>query len=122
MSAGARYLAGMTVIAAVATAGGVVLPAGWRAGWWLALAITLAVQGPLGWWLMASIGTERFLAVWVIGILARLGLVGLTALVLIPALKWPAAPALLALAAFLGASLALEGIVSTLYHSRARVR
>ncbi|HEY8105166.1 MAG TPA: hypothetical protein VIE46_03605 [Gemmatimonadales bacterium] len=112
----------MTGIAVLAVAGGLVLPPVWQPGWWLALGITLAIQGPLGWWLMTSLGTERFLVVWVIGILGRLGLVGVTALVVIPALKWPAAPALLALAAFLGASLAVEGIVSTLSHSRARVR
>lgn len=122
MSAGARYLAGTAVIALAAMAAGAVVPGSWRPGWWLALGIALVVQAPLGWWLMRSIGTERFLAVWVLGILARLVTVGLTGLVIVPALGWPAAPALLALAGFLVASLALEGVVSALQHSRAPVR
>ncbi|HSB54467.1 MAG TPA: hypothetical protein VLD58_08925 [Gemmatimonadales bacterium] len=122
MSAGARYLVGTAVIALAAMAAGAVVPGSWRPGWWLALGIALVVQAPLGWWLMRSIGTERFLAVWVLGILARLVTVGLTGLVIVPALGWPAAPALLALAGFLVASLALEGVVSALQHSRAPVR
>jgi hypothetical protein len=52
----------------------------------------------------------------------RLVTVGLVGLVIVPALGLPAAPALLALAGFLVASLALEGIVSALQHSQAPVR
>lgn len=122
MSAGARYLAGTAVIALAAMAAGAVVPGSWRPGWWLALGIALVVQAPLGWWLMRSIGTERFLAVWALGILLRLMTVGLTGLVIVPALSLPAAPALLALAGFLVASLVLEGIVSALQHSQAPVR
>lgn len=122
MSAGARYLAGTAVIALAAMAAGAVVPGSWRPGWLLALGIALVVQAPLGWWLMRSIGTERFLAVWALGILLRLMTVGLTGLVIVPALSLPAAPALLALAGFLVASLVLEGIVSALQHSQAPVR
>jgi hypothetical protein len=122
VSAGARYLVGTALMALVAMAAGTIVPAFWRPGWWLALGIGLVVQAPLGWWLMTSIGTERFLAVWVLGILMRLMTVALVGLVAVPALGLPAAPALLALAGFLVASLALEGIVSALQHSRAPVR
>ncbi len=122
MTAGGRYLAAMLLAGATAMAAATVLPAGWRAGWWLALGITLSLQGPLGWWLVTAVGTERFLAVWVVGMLLRLLIVGLTGLVVIPALGWPAAPALLALVGFLVVSLAIEGIVSALQHSRALVR
>jgi heme A synthase len=122
VSAGARYLAAMAVVSVAALAIGAVLPGAWRPGWWLALGLTLVVQGPLGWWLVVSIGTERFLAVWVLGILTRLALVALVGLVVIPAFGWPAAPALLALVGLLVVSLALEGIVSALQHSRALVR
>ena len=122
MSAGARYLVGTALIALAAIAAGTMLPQAWRAGWWLALGIALVVQAPLGWWLMTSIGTERFLPVWALGILLRLVTLGLTGLVIVPALGLPAAPALLALAGFLVASLVLEGIVSALQHSQAPVR
>jgi hypothetical protein len=99
-----------------------VLPSAWRAGWWLALGLTLMVQSPLGWWLVASVGGDRFFVIWVIGMLLRLALVGVTALVLVPSLGLPAAPTLLALVGFLVVSLALEGIVSALHHSRASGR
>jgi len=122
VSAGARYLTGTALIALAAMAAGAVVPGSWRPGWWLALGIALVIQAPLGWWLMTSIGTERFLPVWALGILLRLVTVGLTGLVIVPALGLPAAPALLALAGFLVASLVLEGIVSALQHSQAPVR
>lgn len=122
MSAGARYLVGTALVALAAMAAGTVLPDSWRPGWWLGLGIGLVVQAPLGWWLMASIGTERFMAVWVLGILVRLLVIGIAGLAVVPALGWPAAPVLLALAGFLVASLALEGVVSALQHSRAPVR
>jgi hypothetical protein len=88
------------------------VPRGWREGWWLALGLALVVQAPLGWWLMTSLGTERFLGVWAVGIFLRLALVAITGLVLVPALGLPAAPALLALVGFLMASLAIEGVVA----------
>lgn len=122
MSPGSRYLSGMAVVGFVAVAAGAALPGPWRAGWWLALGITLVVQSPLGWWLVTSVGTERFFAVWVLGMLLRLAVVGLTGLVLVPSLGWPAGPPLLALVGFMVVSLALEGIVSALQHSRAPVR
>ena len=122
MSAGARYLMGTALIASAAMAAGAVVPGSWRPGWWLALGISLVVQAPLGWWLMTSIGTERFLPVWALGILLRLVTVGVTGLVIVPGLGLPAAPALLALAGLLVASLVLEGIVSALPHSQAPVR
>jgi hypothetical protein len=108
----------MAAVALGAAAAGTLLPTAWRPGWWLALGITMAVQGPLGWWLMVSIGTERFLMVWALGTLVRLAVVALTGLVVVPALGWSPAPALLALAGFLLVSLALEGIVSALQQSR----
>jgi hypothetical protein len=122
VSPGSRYLSGMAVVGLVAVAAGAALPGPWRAGWWLALGITLVVQSPLGWWLVTSVGTERFFAVWVLGMLLRLAVVGLTGLVLVPALGWPAGPPLLALVGFMVVSLVLEGIVSALQHSRAPVR
>jgi hypothetical protein len=86
-------------------------PAAWRPSLWMALALALVVQIPVGLWLLASLGSDRFLPIWVLGILARLTLVGVAGLALFPALAWPAAPGLLGLVLLLMASLALEGLV-----------
>lgn len=77
----------------------------------LALVIALAVQAPLGWWLVRVLGTERFVLVWALGIGARLGLVTLWALLVVPALALPLAPALFALVGVLLTLLAVEVIV-----------
>ncbi len=122
MTPGFRYLLGMAAMGSAAMAAGAALPGAWRAGWWLALGITLMVQSPLGWWLVTSVGADRFFAVWVIGMLLRLAVVGVTGLVLVPRLGLLPAPTLLPLVGFLVVSLALEGIVSALQHSRASVR
>ena len=121
MSGARRYLAATAVLATVGGGAGLVIPEGWRAGWWLALGLTLAIQGPLGWWLMASLGTERFLGVWALGIFTRLALVVLTGLGLVPMFGLPPAPTLLPLVGFLMISLAIEGIVAV-QCSRVEVR
>jgi len=122
VSGGRRYLAATALVALLAAGAGMVVPASWRPGWWLALGITLVLQAPLGWRLIASLGTDRFLALWVAGILLRLLAVGVTGLVVVPALGWPAAPVLLALVGFLVVSLAVEGMVSALQCSRVEGR
>ena len=112
MNGARRYLAVTAALATLSGGAGLVVPESWRAGWWLALGLTLAIQGPLGWWLMASLGTERFLGVWALGIFARLALVALAGLVLVPMLGLPPASTLLSLVGFLMVSLAIEGIVA----------
>jgi hypothetical protein len=112
VSGARRYLTATAVLATLAGGAGLMVPKGWSEGWWLALGLVLVVQAPLGWWLMTSLGTERFLGVWAVGIFLRLALVAITGLVLVPALGLPAAPALLALVGFLMASLAIEGVVA----------
>ena len=112
MNGARRYLAVTAALAILGSCAGLLVPEGWRAGWLLALGLTLAIQGPLGWWLMASLGTERFLGVWALGIFARLALVALAGLVLVPMLGLPPAPTLLSLVGFLVALLAIEGIVA----------
>jgi len=77
----------------------------------MALGLALTLQIPLGLWLLHSLGSDRFLPIWVAGILARLTLVGVAGLALFPAFGWPAAPGLLGLVLLLMASLALEGLV-----------
>ena len=106
-----RYLLGMGAVLILFLGVLAIAPADWRPSLWLALGLAMAIQVPLGMWLMICLGSDRFLAVWVLGILARLGLVGVAGLVLFPASHWPAAPGLLSLAFLLMTSLALEGLV-----------
>ena len=86
-------------------------PPAWRPGLWVAFGLALAVQLPLGLWLLASLGSDRFLPIWVLGILTRMIVVGVAGLALFPTFGWPAAPGLLGLVLLLMASLALEGLV-----------
>ena len=109
--AGRRYLLGLGAVVAGALILGFLLPREDRPGMWVGLGIALALQGPLGWWLVRTIGTERFLMVWVIGIGTRLVLVALHGLVVAPALGLPLAPALFALVGVLLSLLVVEVVV-----------
>ena len=122
MTGARRYLAATTLLATLAAAAGPLVPEAWRTGWWLALGVTLVLQGPMGWWLVASLGTERFLGIWAAGIFLRLLLVGVMGLVVVPALNLPAAPVLLSLVGFLMVSLVIEGVVAALQSSRVEAR
>jgi hypothetical protein len=108
---GSRYLLGMGVVLILFLGVMALAPQDWRPSLWLALGLAMAVQVPLGVWLMVCLGSDRFLAVWVLGMLARLVLVGVAGLALFPAFRWPAAPGLLSLVLLLMSSLALEGVV-----------
>src|SRR4051812_36860198 len=59
--------------------------------------IGLVLQGPLGWWAVSALGTERFTLVWGIGILIRFAAVALVGFVVVPLLGWAAGPVLLTL-------------------------
>lgn len=122
MSGGTRYLAATALLALLVGGAGTVVPGSWQAGWWLALGITLVLQAPLGWAVVSSLGTDRFLAIWVAGILVRLVTVAVIGLVVVPKLGWSAPPVLLALVGFLMASLAIEGVVSLVQTSRVEGR
>jgi hypothetical protein len=117
-----RYLLGMGRVALLCLGLIAFAPAEWRPGLWLSLGLALAVQIPLGVWLLGSLGSERFLPIWVLGMLARLALTGVAALVLFPAFHFPAAPGLLTLVLLLMASLALEGGVLLLEFREPRIR
>jgi hypothetical protein len=80
----------------------------------LALGVALVVQGPLGWWLVRTIGTERFLTAWALGIGARLTLVAACALVVAPKLGAALEPMLFALVAVLMAFVVIEAGVARL--------
>lgn len=122
MRRGRRYLLGLGVVLLLFLGLVAWAPPSWQPGLWLALGLALVVQIPLGLWLLASLGSERFLAVWVIGMLVRLALVGVAGLAVFPALEWPAAPGLLSLVLLLMASLALEGLVLLLEFREASAR
>ncbi len=111
MTPGRRYLLGVTTVAAAALLLSLVLPPPDRSGVWLALGVALMVQGPLGWWLVQAIGTERFLLVWGIGIAARVAVVAGCGLVVAPALGLALAPTLFALVGVLMGCVVVEAIV-----------
>ena len=111
MTTGKRYLLGLAVAGTAALIVGLTLPATWTKGYWLAMGAAFAVQAPLGWWLVRSVGTPRFLRVWVLGMAARLATLGLVAAVVAPRLHWPLEPILFSLAGALVALLIVEGAV-----------
>ena len=119
MTAAGRYLTGVVAVAAVAgSAVGLLFPPAWRGAGWLALGLALVLQAPLGLWLVASVGTARMPAVWVVGILARLLLVGVTGLVIVPWSGLDAAAVLIPLVVLLVAFVLLEGVVLMMQQSR----
>jgi hypothetical protein len=122
MTAGRRYALGLGLVALGAAAVTVLLPDGVRREARLALVLALVVQAPLGWWLVESVGTSRMPAVWVVGMLTRLGLVALAAMVLVPALGLRAEGLLIPLALLLMVFVLLEGVVLMVQHSRVETR
>ena len=116
------YLIGLALVAAIMA--GVVLrfsqpsqPSGFAM-----IALGLLVQGPLGWWMIKSVGTARFLGVWVIGIIARFALLAVAGLILFPLMRWSLSPGLVVLAVVLFAMLLLEGMVVWIVHSQAEAQ
>ena len=122
MTAGGRYALGLVLVALLGAAVTALLPDAFRRGASLALLLALVVQAPLGWWLVQSVGTSRMPAVWVVGMLARLGLVALAGLVLVPALGLRAEGLLIPLALLLMVFVLLEGVVLMVQHSRVETR
>ena len=83
--------------------------------WGVGLAAVLQI--PLGWVTIRSIGTNRFQLVWSSGMLARLAVVALTALVLVPANGWRLGSVLGALVATLVALLLVEAVTAMREHA-----
>ena len=112
MTAGRRYLAGIgTVAAATLVLSFVLPPPAARGGVWVALGMALAVQGPLGWWLVRAIGTERFLRVWTAGIAARLAVVAACGFVIAPKVGLELGATLITLVAVLMSCVIVEALV-----------
>ena len=111
MTAGRRYLVGVSAVAAAALSLSFVLPPDARTGVWLATALALVVQGPLGWWVVRAIGTERLQLVWAVGIAARFALVAACGLWVAPKLGLALAPLLFALVGVLMCCVVVEAAV-----------
>jgi hypothetical protein len=82
--------------------------------------IGLLVQAPLGWWTLRSIGTGRFQLVWVGGMVLRLGLIGVAAVVLSGQYRWEAGALLMAMVATLVILLLVEAVTAAQEHSRSK--
>jgi hypothetical protein len=80
----------------------------------------LLIQAPLGWWTLRSIGRERFQLVWVGGMVIRLAVVTLTALVLPSGAHWDPGALLLALVAMLLVLLLVEAVTAVREHSKSK--
>ena len=111
MTAGRRYLLGVTMVAVAALLLGLVVPPDARTGLWLATALALIVQGPLGWSVVRAIGTERLQLIWAIGIAARFALVAGCGLLVAPRLGLALAPLLFPLVGVLMCFLVVEAVV-----------
>ena len=111
MTPGRRYVVGTTAVAAAALVLSFVLPPDARRAVWLATALALLVQGPLGWHVVRTIGTERLQLVWAVGIGARLALVAACGLVVAPRLALALAPLLFTLVGVLMGCVVVEAVV-----------
>ena len=116
------YLIGLALVAVIMT--GVVLrfsevsrPSGFAM-----IALGILVQGPLGWWMVKAVGTPRFIGAWVMGMLARFGLLAVAAFLIFPLMHWSLSPGLIVLAVVLFAMLLLEGLVVWIVHSQAEAQ
>ena len=119
MTAWVRYALMALVVVAITVAAGLLLVAPHdRTAMWVGLIAALVVQGPLGWWVISSIGTQRFVITWGLSLLARLLLVALLAFIVVPGIGLAATPLLITAVAVLAALLMVEGVVALLELSR----
>ena len=118
MRLGLRYLTGVVMVAAGGAVVAAVVPAADRAvvGW--GIVIGLVLQTPLGWWAIRSIGTERFMAVWGLGMLTRLTVVAVVGVAVLPVLGRRSGPMLGSMVGVLVALLLVEGVTALREHSR----
>ncbi len=119
MTAWVRYALLALLVVAVTVAAGLLLVAPEdRTAMWVGLVAALVVQGPLGWWVISSIGTQRFVVTWGLSLLARLLLIALLAFVVVPGIGLAATPLLITAVAALAALLMVEGVVALLELSK----
>ena len=119
MTAWVRYaLLALIVVAVTVVVGVWMMPEQDRTAVWVGLIAAIMVQGPLGWWVIGSIGSTRFVATWGLSLLARLALIALLAFVVVPAAGLSATPLLITAVSVLAALLLAEGTVALLELSR----
>ncbi len=118
MRLGLRYLTGVAVVAAGGAIATALVPAAERAvvGW--GVGVGLVLQTPLGWWALRSIGTDRFMAVWGLGMLTRLTVVVVVGVAVLPVLGRRAGSMLGSMVGVLVALLLVEGVTALREHSR----
>ena len=88
MTAGGRYLSGLLLVAAIGFGAVFTVSPDIRREVAWGIGLGLLVQGPLGWWTVRSVGTQRFQLVWVLGMVFRLAVVAIAGLILVPELRW----------------------------------
>jgi heme A synthase len=115
---GCRYLAGVAGVAALGAVLVAVVPAADRAAVGWGVVVGLVLQTPLGWWAVRSIGTERFMVVWGLGMLVRFASVLVAGLVVLPVLGRRAGAMLGSMVGVLVALLLVEGVTALREHSR----
>ena len=118
MRLGLRYLTGVAMVAAGGAVVAAAVPAADRAvvGWGIATGLVL--QTPLGWWAIRSIGTDRFMAVWGLGMLVRLTVVAVVGFAVLPVLGRRAGSMLGSMVGVLVALLLVEGVTALREHKR----
>ncbi len=117
MTSAGRYGVGYAVAAGLGAVAVAAAPPELRREVGYGVLISLVLQGPLGWWAVSALGTERFLLVWGVGILVRFAVLGVVALVVVPVLGWARGPVLITLVAMLGGLLAVESIAAARHSS-----
>lgn len=117
MTVAGRYLAGLVLVGLAGTGLILVVPSAIRLEVAWGLLIAIALQAPLGWWTIRSIGRQQFQLVWSLGMLIRLAVLGLTGLVLVPGLGWHVGPTLGTLVATMVALLLVEAVTAVREHS-----
>jgi hypothetical protein len=120
MSAPRRYLMGLAAVGILGILATRLARPALREEIAAGVVIGLLVQAPLGWWTLRSIGTRKFLLVWVGGMVLRLGLIGVAAVVLSGQYRWEAGALLMALVATLVILLLVEAVTAAQEHSRSK--
>jgi hypothetical protein len=113
-----RYVAGVAAVVGAGLIAAAAMPGPARAGILWGLAVGLLLQAPLGWWTLRTVGTERFLTVWGLGMLVRFAVVAVAALALMATPEQLATPMLATMVGTLVALLLVEGAVAMREHSR----
>ena len=118
MNLGRRYLSGVGLVAVGVALATLVVPGPARIPVAWGGVVGLLLQTPLGWWAVRSIGTERFVPVWGLGMLVRFTVVLVAGFVVQPALGRRTGPMLGAMVGVLVALLLVEGVTALWEHSR----